>query len=84
MNLWFAGCAVLLLGGLAPAMFLAFRGPDVHRLVGLQLVASITTIVFLLLCQGLRQPSYLIVPTVLVVLSFAGTLVFTRLLGRRG
>ena len=84
MNLWFVGCAVLLLGGLVPATFLAFRGSDAHRLVGLQLTSSITTIVFLLLCQGLQQPSYLIVPTVLVVLSFAGTLVFTRLLSRRG
>ncbi len=37
----------------------------------------------LALCQAFNQSSYLIVPLVLVLLSFAGTLVFTRLLGAR-
>jgi multisubunit Na+/H+ antiporter MnhF subunit len=82
MNPWLFGCAALLVGGLVPAVILSLRGPDVHRLVGLQLTGSVAVLAMLLLCQGLRQASYLIVPTVLVVLSFAGTLVFTRLLGR--
>jgi multicomponent Na+:H+ antiporter subunit F len=37
----------------------------------------------LVLVQGDGQSSYLIVPFVLVLLAFAGTLVFTRLLGNR-
>ena len=83
MNPWFVGCVVLLIGGLIPALILALRGPAAHRLVGLQLTGTVAIAVLLLLCQGLRQPSYLIVPIVLVALAFAGTLVFTRLLGQR-
>jgi multisubunit Na+/H+ antiporter MnhF subunit len=38
----------------------------------------------LVLSQAIGQSFYLSVPLVLAPLSFAGTLVFTRLLGRRG
>jgi hypothetical protein len=41
------------------------------------------TLALLAFAQAVAQPSYLIVPTVAVVLSFAGTLVFTRLLAPR-
>jgi multisubunit Na+/H+ antiporter MnhF subunit len=75
--------AVLMVCGLVPALVVASRGDDVGRLIGLQLLGGISVLVFLLLAQGYGQPQYLIVPLVLVVLLFAGTLVFTRLLGRR-
>jgi multisubunit Na+/H+ antiporter MnhF subunit len=63
--------AVLLLGGLAPVLLLASRGEPDSRLIGLDLV-------------GPGQSYDLILPLVLVPLSFAGTLVFTRLLSGRG
>ena len=75
--------AVLLLGGLIPGLVLMSRGDASVRLIGLQLLSGVTVLVLLLLAQGFGQPQYLIVPLVMVVLSFAGTLVFTRLLGRR-
>ncbi len=75
--------AVLMVGALIPALILASRGNDVGRLIGLQLFGGVSVLVLLLLAQGYGQPQYLIVPLVLVVLSFAGTLVFTRLLGKR-
>jgi hypothetical protein len=41
------------------------------------------TLALMAFAQAVVQPSYLIVPTVAVVLAFAGTLVFTRLLAPR-
>lgn len=80
---WLIAAGVLLVGGLPPAILLASRGPAAHRLVGLQLTGSLSVILLILLSLGVNQSSYLIVPLVLVLLSFAGTLVFTRLLGAR-
>jgi multisubunit Na+/H+ antiporter MnhF subunit len=82
MTAWLLATVVLLAGGLLPTVFLASTGDPVERLVGLELGGAVTTVVLLLLSQAAGQSSYLIVPLVLVILSFAGTLVFTRLLGR--
>jgi multisubunit Na+/H+ antiporter MnhF subunit len=76
--------AVLLFGGLTPALLLAMFGDPVRRLIGLELVGAIATAFMLLIAQITGQSFYLSVPLVLVPLSFAGTLVFTRLLARGG
>lgn len=83
MTIWVIAAGVLMVGGLVPAMVLAYRGPARHRLLGLELGGAVAAIVMVLLCQAFDQSSYLIVPLVLVLLSVAGTLVFTRLLGPR-
>ncbi len=62
---------------------LGARGSSIDRLVGLELAGSVATITLLVMAQAASQSSYLVVPLVLVLLSFAGTLVFTRLLGPR-
>lgn len=73
----------LLVGALAPALFLTARGDADRRLVGLQLVATVVVFVLVLFSQVAQGQSYdLVLPLVLVPLSYAGTLVFTRLLGR--
>jgi multisubunit Na+/H+ antiporter MnhF subunit len=74
---------VLMIGGMIPGLVLLSRGDAVGRLIALQLLAGLAVLELLLLSQGFGQSQYLIVPLVLAVLSFAGTLVFTRLLGRR-
>jgi multisubunit Na+/H+ antiporter MnhF subunit len=73
----------LLVGGIGPGLVLACRGDAVQRLVGLELTSSLGLLTMLVVIQGVGRPSYLIVPLVLVLLGFAGTLVFTRLLGTR-
>jgi multisubunit Na+/H+ antiporter MnhF subunit len=79
------GCLIaLLLGGLLPALFVASAGEPGARVVGLDLVAAVGTFCLILLSEvGPGQSYDLILPLVLVPLSFAGTLVFTRLLGER-
>ncbi|MCW2720882.1 monovalent cation/H+ antiporter complex subunit F [Pseudonocardia sp.] len=83
MNPWSVAALVLMTGGLGPALWLGVRGRPVARLVGLELGSAVTVLVLLLLAQADGQSQYLILPLVLVLLSFAGTLVFTRLLGAR-
>ena len=80
--IWPLAAGVLLVGGLLPAMIIAYRDHAARRLVGLELASATGTLVMLLLCQAFNQSSYLIVPLILALLSVAGTLVFTRLLGR--
>ena len=73
---------VLIVGGLAPAAWLGLHGEPLRRLVGLQLTGAVLVPVLLLLTYGYQQTGYLIVPLVFAVLSFAGILVFLRLLRR--
>lgn len=83
MNAWMLAALVLMVAGLGPALWLGARGDAVDRLVGLELASALTVLVLFLLAQATGRSSLLIVPLVLVLLSFAGTLVFTRLLGLR-
>ncbi|HEY0495717.1 MAG TPA: monovalent cation/H+ antiporter complex subunit F [Kutzneria sp.] len=81
MSGWEIATMALLLGGMVPALALVARGGPVDRLVGLELASVVGTLTLLVAIQGDGQSSYLIVPLVLVLLAFAGTLVYTRLLG---
>jgi multisubunit Na+/H+ antiporter MnhF subunit len=83
VNAWLVGDLVLVGIGLPVAVWIGARGDGVDRLVGLELAGVIGTLALLAFAQAVKQPSYLIVPTVAVVLSFAGTLVYTRLLAVR-
>ncbi len=80
MNPWLAGTLILALGGLTPAGLLAARGDPVDRLAGVELGSAVVTLALMLFAQFMNQSQYLVVPLVLVVVSFAGTLVYTRLL----
>ncbi len=83
MSAWLLGSVVLLFGGLAPAGWMAARGAAADRLVGLELGSVVAALELMLFAQAENESQYLIVPLVLVLLSFAGTLVYTRLLGPR-
>ena len=83
MSPWLIGDIALMGVGLSLAVWIGSRGDPVDRLVGLELAGVVETLALMAFAQIVGQPSYLIVPTVAVVLSFAGTLVFTRLLAPR-
>jgi multisubunit Na+/H+ antiporter MnhF subunit len=83
VSAWYVAAFVLMVGGIAPALVIGARGGPIDRLVGLELVSSVTVLTMLVLAQAFAQPSYLVVPLVLAVLAITGTLVFTRLLGPR-
>jgi multisubunit Na+/H+ antiporter MnhF subunit len=77
---WLIFTGGLLVAGLAPALVLASRGTAVPRLVGLQFAGAVSALLLVALTVVVDQPSYLIVPLAMVLLSYAGTLVYTRLL----
>ncbi|MFE0020914.1 monovalent cation/H+ antiporter complex subunit F [Amycolatopsis sp. NPDC059021] len=83
MTGWLIAGAVLLVGGLGPALWLAARGSPSSRMAGLELGGAVTVLTLLVLAQGYGPSSALILPLVLALLAFAGTLVFVRLLGQR-
>jgi multisubunit Na+/H+ antiporter MnhF subunit len=83
MSVWLAGVVALVGIGLPVAIWISSRGDPVDRLVGLEMAGVVGTLALLAFAQAVAQPSYLIVPTVAVVLSFAGALVFARLLAPR-
>ncbi|HEX4218659.1 MAG TPA: monovalent cation/H+ antiporter complex subunit F [Acidimicrobiales bacterium] len=74
---------ILLLGGLGPVVLMGARGQATGRLVALEMGSTIVTVLFLLFAQVSGQSYELILPLVLVLLSFAGSLVFTRLLSQQ-
>jgi multicomponent Na+:H+ antiporter subunit F len=80
---WLLFCGVLLVAGLGTSLYLGARGDAPARLLGVQLAGTAAVLLFIALSVVAAQPSYLIVPLVLALLSYAGTLVFTRLLARR-
>lgn len=81
----YTGCLIALIaGGVIPVLVLCSRGEPGDRLIGLDLLATILVFCLILLSEvGPGQSYDLILPLVLVPMSYAGTLVFTRLLGRR-
>jgi multisubunit Na+/H+ antiporter MnhF subunit len=83
VNPWLIGAIVLLAGVLVPALWLASRGSPVDRLAGLEIGSVAVTLELVLYAQAAGQSQYLIVPLVLALVSFAGTLVYTRLLAPR-
>jgi multisubunit Na+/H+ antiporter MnhF subunit len=83
MTGWLLAALALMVVGLGPALWLGAHGDAVSRLVGLELGSATTVLVLLTLAQASGQAQLMIVPLVLVVLSFAGTLVFTRLLAAK-
>jgi multisubunit Na+/H+ antiporter MnhF subunit len=80
MTPWLVFAGVLMAAGLAPALVVGVRGRGVKRLVGLQFAGAVSVLVLVALCADPTATSSLVVPLALVLLSFAGTLVFTRLL----
>jgi multicomponent Na+:H+ antiporter subunit F len=80
MTMWVVFAGVLAVGGLGPALWVGARHTGVARLVGMQSTSAVTVLLLIALSAAFGQSSYLIVPLVLVVLAYAGTLVYTRLL----
>ena len=76
-----ATVVLLVVGGGAAGCALC-RGSTVARLVALELLAAQLVCVAVLLAVSYGRSSYLDVAMLLALLSFAGSLVFARFLGR--
>jgi multicomponent Na+:H+ antiporter subunit F len=72
----------LLVTAVVPCLLATLRGEPVDRLAGLILAGPATTLVLVLLAAAYGRPAYLDAAFMLALLSFAGSLVFARFLGR--
>jgi multicomponent Na+:H+ antiporter subunit F len=73
---------ILLLAGVGPCLLATLWGDPADRLTGLILAGPAATLVLLLLAAGYHRPGYLDVAFALGLLSFAGSLVYARFIGR--
>jgi multicomponent Na+:H+ antiporter subunit F len=72
----------LLVAAVFPGLLSTLRGEPVDRLAGLLVTGPAATLVLMLLAAGYGRTAYLDAAFVLALLSFAGSLVYARFLGR--
>jgi multicomponent Na+:H+ antiporter subunit F len=72
----------LLFASVLPCLLATLRGAPLDRLAGLILAGPAATLVLVLMAAGYGRPAYLDVGLVVALLSFAGSLVYARFLGR--
>jgi len=77
---WVALVLAVAAGG--PCLLAVCRGSEGERLVAVQVLSVVATVLLVVLAVGQDRPSYLDVPLVLALVSLAGTLVFARFFGR--
>jgi multisubunit Na+/H+ antiporter MnhF subunit len=81
VNAWLIAATVLL-AAQAPLLIVLARAPRIDALVALELAGTNATIVLLLFAEGFNRSFYDGPAIVLALLSFAGSLVFARVLER--
>lgn len=81
MNLWLvAGAGVST--ALLPCAAMCLRGSAERRLVGFEMAGFLVTIAMILFTVGFNRLPLIDVPLALAIMSFGGTLVFVRFLGK--
>ena len=78
---WLLAAGIVLIG-LLPCCFVAFRGSPIERLIGLELGSVLTALALLLLAQGFDRDVYFDLALVFAALSFAGNLAYIRFFER--
>ena len=81
MNVWTLGAAAALLG-FVPLLWVVAHATRIEALVAVQAAQGLATIVLILLAEGFHRSPYFVLPDALAVLSFVGTLLFARFMGR--
>lgn len=81
MNAWLASATVLLLC-LVPCGAVAVRGTRMEALVALELAATLTTVVLVLLAQGFQRSAYYGVALAAAAGAFVANLIFLRFMDR--
>jgi multicomponent Na+:H+ antiporter subunit F len=82
MNEWEIAAAVLT-AALIPCGWVCLRASFAEGVVSVQLAGTIAALTLLVLSQGEHRQPFASLAVVLIVLSFAGTLVFIRFLERQ-
>lgn len=81
MNAWLIAATSLLLA-LTPCGVVCVRGRTMERLIALELAGLLTTLIIVLLAEGLDQPSMYDLALALALLSFPSIIVYAHFLER--
>ena len=81
MNPWLISATILLFT-LIPIGIVTFKGEPMDRLVGLEMMGIMTTLVLMLLAHGFQRLPFYDLALATALLSFGGGLVFVRFLER--
>jgi multicomponent Na+:H+ antiporter subunit F len=81
VNAWLLAALALLIG-LVLCGLVCVHGTPMDRLVGLEMAGTVNTLILIVLAEGYHQAIFFDLAVVLALLSFAGGLVFARLLER--
>lgn len=81
MNVWLLA-ATAVCTNLIPCADMCLRGTPERRLVGFEMASIIVTIALVLLTIGFGRSPLLDIPLTLAIMSFGGSLVFARFLGK--
>lgn len=81
MNVWlYAGAAVST--ALVPCAAMCLHGTAERRLVGFEMAGFLVVIAMILFTVGFGRLPFIDLPLALAIMSFGGTLVFARFLGK--
>ena len=81
MNGWLLAASVVSLG-LLPCADMCLRGRPERRLVGMEMASILVTIAMVLFTVAFGRSAFIDLPLALAVMSFGGSLVFARFLGK--
>ncbi|HKR94549.1 MAG TPA: monovalent cation/H+ antiporter complex subunit F [Candidatus Angelobacter sp.] len=81
MNAWLISATVLLFA-LIPVGVLTFKGDPMDRLVGVEMMGILTTLILMLLAHGFERLPFYDLALATALLSFGSGLVFVRFLER--
>jgi multisubunit Na+/H+ antiporter MnhF subunit len=82
MSPWLIAAVVLLVALLLP-LWVCVRAPLIDALIALQLTGVVQTTVLLLLAEGFHRTALFDPAVVLALMTFAGSLLYVRLMERR-
>ena len=82
MNVWHVGATILLVA-VFPCTWVVLRRSIVEALVAIEFIATLMTVVLLLIAEGYHRNAYFTLPLVLAFTNLAGALIFIRFLGDR-
>ena len=82
MNVWLLAAAILLLA-VVPCGYVVVRRPLLEALVALELIATVTALVLLLIAEGYHRNSYYTLPLVLAFTNLVAGLIFVRFFADR-
>jgi multicomponent Na+:H+ antiporter subunit F len=81
LNIWLIAAAAVS-AALIPCADMSLRGSPERRLVGLEMTSIVVTIAMVMFTVAFGRTPFIDLPLALAIMSFGGSLIFARFLGK--